>query len=162
MRQTSTERPQAVAVSAGIKEWYLTVNTDIRETENGYEYLSKSVTLDHYPTMADVKNAVWECINDRTDEKILTGFVWNGKPVWLSAENQRNFSEGQRMAKGDPTILPIIYKIGEAEDHTPVYHTFTTFEELDGFYKQVFSYINQCLNDGWAEKDNVDWTEYAP
>lgn len=148
-----------MAVSAGIKEWYLTVNTDIRKTENGYEYLSKSVTLDHYPTMADIKQAVWDCIDDKTDERILSGFVWNGKQVWLSAENQRNFSEGQRMAKEDQSILPITYKIGEA-DHTPVYHTFTTFEELDGFYKLAFAYINQCLNNGWLEKDNVDWMEY--
>ena len=42
----------------------------------------------------------------------------------------------------------------------PVYHTFKTVAELDAFYTQAFRYVNQCLNEGWAIKDNFDWTPY--
>lgn len=108
----------------------------------------------------DIKDAIINDINSQTDEKILTGFVWGEKPVYLSAENQRNFSEGQRMAEKDPTILPITYKIGQHSDGSPVYHTFETSEEIDVFYKQAFGYINQCLNEGWQRKDNIDWSQY--
>lgn len=161
MRQTSKERPQTVAVSAGIKEWYLTVNTDIRETENGYEYLSKSVTLDHYPTMADVKQAVWDCIDDKTGEKILMGFVWNGKPVWLSIENQFNYKATYDLAvQKEGANLPIKFKLGNDANGDPVYHTFTSMDAFSDFYNSATEYIHQCVVDGWAEKDSVDWTEY--
>jgi hypothetical protein len=117
------------------------------------------------PTKDDIHAAIIADINAHTDERILTGFVWTpvgGNPVnvWLSAENQRNFSEGQRMAKEDPSILPITYKIGETADQTPVYHTFDNFEELDSFYKQAFAYINQCIQEGWAKKDSINKDDY--
>ena len=46
------------------------------------------------------------------------------------------------------------------EDKQPIYHTFETFEELDRFYVGGVAYINQCLNEGWARKDSIDWTPY--
>ena len=107
-----------------------------------------------------VKDAILADINARTDEKILSGFVWENINVWLSAENQRNFSEAQRMANALPDILPLTFKLGENENEEPVYHTFETAEELNGFYVSAFAFINQCLNEGWQEKDSIDWTPY--
>ena len=107
-----------------------------------------------------VKDAILDDINAQTDYKILTGLVWNGKPVWLSTENQFNFSEGERKAKDNPSILPITYKIGQDSDGNAVYHTFTTVEEITGFYDTCFAYINQCLTEGWHRKDSIDWTPY--
>lgn len=112
------------------------------------------------PTIEQVKKAVEDDINSQTDEKILSGFVWNDINVWLSSENQRNFSEAQRMAEALPNILPLTFKLGETEDGTPVYHTFETVAELGGFYMQAFAYINQCLNKGWQRKDSIDWQPY--
>lgn len=112
------------------------------------------------PRFKEIKDAVIADIDRNTDLRILSGWIWNKKPVWLSAENQRNFSEGQRMAEKDQSVLPLTYKIGQYEDESPVYHTFNTFEELDGFYKQAFGYINQCLQDGWQIKDSIDWEPY--
>ena len=111
--------------------------------------------------LQQVKEAIIADINDQTDEKILKGFVWNNISVWMSAENQRNFSEAQRMAeKYGSNVLPLTFKLGEADDGTPVYHTFETVEELDGFYVQAFSYVNQCLTEGWQRKDAIDWSPY--
>ena len=122
-----------------------------------YKKKKGSLTLD------DVKQAVLGGINSLTDEKILSGFVWNGINVWLSAENQRNFSEAQRMAKDyGEAVLPLRFKLGEDAEGNPVYHTFNTIEELNAFYIQAFAYVNQCLNDGWAEKDSIDWSIYKP
>lgn len=113
----------------------------------------------------EVKEAILEDINAQTDEKILSGFVWTpvgGEPVnvWLSNENQFNFSEADRKAETRTDILPITFKIGQDDNETPVYHTFTTYEELDGFYTLAFGYINQCLNEGWRRKDSIDWEPY--
>lgn len=115
------------------------------------------------PSFEQVKQAIIDGINSKTDEKILSGFVWNNIKVWLSAENQRNFSEAQRMAeKLGESVLPLRFKLGEDEQGQPVYHTFNTVAELDAFYVQAFAYVNQCLNEGWAEKDSIDWSIYKP
>lgn len=119
------------------------------------------------PTLEQVKAAVIADINSRTDAAILSGFAWqpaegDSIPVWLSEENQRNFSEAQRIAASMPeAILPVTFKLGEQEDGTPIYHTFATAEELTGFYLQAVAYVNTCLAAGWAEKDGIDWTPYA-
>jgi hypothetical protein len=117
-------------------------------------------------TLADVKEAILGDINAHTDEKILSGFVWtpeggNAINVWLSNENQRNFSEAQRMAEkyGD-MVLPVRFKLGEDAEGNPVYHVFETVAELDSFYAEAFAFVNQCLNEGWARKDSINWSEY--
>jgi len=46
-----------------------------------------------YPNLDSIKTAILSDINARTDYKILTEFEWNGVKVWLSEENQKNFSE---------------------------------------------------------------------
>ena len=113
------------------------------------------------PTIEQVKKAVLDDINKQTDEKILTGFVWNNIPVWLSEENQRNFSEAQRIAMIMPdAILPVTFKLGEQADETPIYHEFETSEELTGFYLQAVAFINQTLAEGWQRKDGIDWAPY--
>lgn len=127
-----------------------------------------SLPAGKYPLLSldDVKKAIIGDINAQTDEKILSGFVWTpegGQPinVWLSEENQRNFSEAQRVAlMVSDAILPVTFKMGEDENETAVYHEFTTAEELTGFYLASVAYINQCLQQGWAEKDSIDWAPY--
>ena len=119
------------------------------------------------PSFIEVKEAVLNDINAQTDEKIISGMIWTpagGEPinVWLSDENQRNYSEADRKAKDSPElVLPVTFKLGEDADKNPVYYTFTTYEELDSFYMQAFGYINQCLNEGWARKDAIDWNDYS-
>lgn len=119
------------------------------------------------PTLEQVKAAIIADINSQTDEKILTGCVWTPEggdaiPVWLSEENQRNFSEAQRIASTMPeAILPVTFKLGEQEDGRPIYHEFTTAEELTEFYLLAVQYINHALAEGWQRKDSIDWDAYA-
>lgn len=116
---------------------------------------------DGKPTLEAVKKAIHEDINKQTDEKILTGFVWNNKPVWLSEENQKNFSEAQRVAMmTEGQSLPVKFKLGEDEDGEPVYHTFNSLNVLTEFYMQGVAFINQCLQEGWQRKDDIDWEPY--
>ena len=108
-----------------------------------------------------VKDAIIADIDAQTDEKILDGYEFTPDGadtpiiVWLSKESQTNFSEAHRLQ-----IVPVKFKLNETEDKQPIYHTFETFEELDRFYVGGVAYINQCLNEGWARKDSIDWTPY--
>lgn len=112
-------------------------------------------------SLQDVKDAIIKDIDDRTDAKILNGYPFTPDGaedpiiVWLSKESQTNFSEAQRLQ-----IIPVKFKLNETEDKQPIYHTFETVEELDRFYLCGVQYINQCLNEGWAEKDSIDWAPY--
>lgn len=114
------------------------------------------------PTIEQVKEAVKADIDAQTDAKILNGYEFTPDgaeepiTVWLSKESQTNFSEAHRLQ-----VIPVKFKLNETEDKRPIYHTFETFEELDRFYKGGVQYINQCLNEGWARKDAIDWQPYA-
>ena len=108
-----------------------------------------------------VKDAIIADIDAQTDEKILDGYEFTPDgadtsiTVWLSKESQTNFSEAHHLQ-----IVPVKFKLNETEDKQPIYHTFETFEELNRFYVGGVAYINQCLNEGWARKDSIDWTPY--
>lgn len=102
-------------------------------------------------SLSDIKTAIIADINERTRQRIIGGMEWDGKPVWLSVENQLNFAAGQ---------APVTFKIGEAEDGTPVYHTFETTEELTAFWKNCAAWRQRCLEEGNEEKDDFDWKPY--
>lgn len=125
-----------------------------------YEVYMPKTQIQHL-TLDDVKSSVIADIDAQTDAKILNGYEFtpdgaeSAIVVWLSKENQTNFSEAHRLE-----VVPIKFKLNETEDKQPIYHTFETFEELDRFYKGGVQYINQCLNEGWARKDAIDWEPY--
>lgn len=98
-----------------------------------------------------VKDAIISDINERVKNKIIGGFVWNDKPVWLSEENQMNFAQA---------VVPATFKIGEKEDGTPIYQEFTTKTDLKNFVEACVLWKQTCLSDGWQEKDAIDWEPY--
>ena len=101
--------------------------------------------------MEVVKSSIIEDINNRVRVKIVGGFVWNDKPVWLSEENQVNFAQA---------IAPVRLKIGEQEDGTSVYHDFETQEEVQSFFNECILWRQQVLSEGWSEKDAMTWEDY--
>jgi len=132
-----------------------------------YIYKTKKGSI----SLKDVKEAIKDDINARTDEKILSGYEWTvlhgddaGKTVkvWLSAENKENYKAKYDMAKDDPELItwPCKFKVSENDDLTPVYEYFANIDELKAFYYGGLNYIEQTVNAGWVEKDSIDWTPY--
>lgn len=161
MKEIFNERPAEVIITPGVNVIVTTVNYDIVEEGDGtWSFKSVSIKTQGRPAnKSEIYNAIAEQINAKTDEKIISGFVWNDIHVWLSTENQFNFSEADRKAEKNADILPITFKLGE-DDGKPVYYTFETYEELDAFYTAAFAYINLCLNEGWGEKDAAaEWVD---
>lgn len=113
---------------------------------------------DHLPTPSELRADIEGLINGITDYTILTGMVWNGKPVYLSAENQMNFKATHDLAQQtNGAVLPVKFKLGEDKDGKPVYHTFTKIEPMTDFIIKCFTHINTATNEGWVEKDAVDY-----
>lgn len=113
------------------------------------------------PTLSEIKDTVLEAINKDTDETILSGFIWEGMPVWLSGENQFNYKSAYDLAvQKDGKTLPVTFKFGTTDK--PIYHTFETLSELDDFYSGAMKFISDTLSQGWIMKDSIDWNEYLP
>ena len=111
------------------------------------------------PSFGQLKQFILSEINKRTDEKILSGFEWNGMSVWLSSENQFNYKAAFDLAvQTNGANLPTVFKFGDTEN--PVYYKFDTLEELQDFYMKAMTYINEQLAIGWAKKDAIDWSVY--
>lgn len=111
------------------------------------------------PSLDYIKNLILTWYNQQIDEKILSGFKWNDMPIWLSSENQFNYKAAYDLAvQTGGANLPVTFKFGTTDE--PVYHTFTTLEELNGFYLSAMKYINDTLAEGWREKDAIDWNAY--
>ena len=113
------------------------------------------------PNFNKVKDSILSDINSRTDEKILSGFVWKERPVWLSTENQFNFKAAYDIAiQSKGQSLPVTFKIGEDSEENPVYYTFTEMNDFTDFYVSAITFVNTTLNEGWAKKDGIDFDEY--
>lgn len=128
-----------------------------KDGDAGYNY---RLTLEYKPTIGEIRQILIDQINANTDERILKGFVWKDHPVYLSSENQFNYKSAYDLALQDETILPIKFKLGEDANGGVVYYTFDTVDELKDFYTKAILHINQCLNEGWQEKDDLDMSLY--
>lgn len=124
-------------------------------TGEGFNYTH---VFDKIPTKSEVLNVIVNHTNLTTDEKILSGFVWNDINVWLSTENQFNFKAAYDVAiQTEGATLPIKFKLGENEGN-PNYFVFEDMPTFMDFYTKAITYIMTTLNEGWVEKDSAkDW-----
>lgn len=170
MRQTLTEMPQKVVVTKSRSNWFLTINLDIEEVEDGYACDSFTAQLEHRPTLNDARIVIEGHIDANTDEKILCGYEWTvrhgddaGKTVkvWLSNENQNNFKAKHDAAitYPDKVKFPVTYKISQdSETGNAIYEEFADIEELATFYLGGLDYIENVVNAGWRKKDAIgEW-----
>ena len=150
------ERQDGIVVLSSNKACiYVGFGKDSEDAESGYNWRKD---YDHIPTIAEVKADIEALINAHTDATILTGFSWNGKPVYLSSENQFNFKAAYDLAvQTSGATLPVKFKLGEDESGNAVYHTFEDLAEFTDFYTKAIAYVSDCLNEGWEEKDSIDY-----
>ena len=109
--------------------------------------------------MDELKDEILELVNEEVDKTILSGYEYDGKMVWLSTENQFNYKAAYDLSvqTGGQT-LPVVFKFGDTEN--PVYHQFTTHNELSDFYIKAMQFISDTLSAGWIMKDSINWSEY--
>lgn len=153
----ATERQdQVVKISATNYLLIYGYGTDSEDSEQGYNWRKY---YDHKPTESELKADIETLINGITDGNILNGFTWNGKPVYLSTENQMNFKAAYDLAvQTEGETLPLKMKLGEDEDGNAVYHTFTALSAFTDFYTKAVAYIQAALQEGWTEKDGIDYS----
>lgn len=135
------------------------VRWNITEKEDGSSDWYEQ-DYDHKPTLEEIRDTIVKFHNGQVDAKILSGFSWKDMPVWLSSENQFNYKASFDLAvQTNGQNLPVRFKFGTDKDQK--YYDFKTVDELSDFYTSAIKFINDTLQEGWAEKDSVDFSVYS-
>lgn len=149
----ATERQDGL-YNIGRNKWELIYGfgKDTEDAEFGYNWRMRF--RGEKPTPTECVKHIKETINKVSEEKILSGFSWNGMPVWLSAENQFDYKIAHDLAvQSNGETLPVRFKFGT--DEAPQYYTFESVEDIEDFFRSAIKYVSKVLNDGWEEKDFV-------
>lgn len=134
------------------------IRWDVREREDGSaEYMEENFL--GKPSGETIRSVILGWYNEQIDREILSGFVYEGMPVWLSSENQFNYKAAHDLAvQNGGATLPVTFKFGTDEE--PRYRTFGKLEELTDFYTKAMKHIQDTLADGWKKKDAFDLEKY--
>lgn len=130
------------------------IRWDVQENEDGSaNYMEEEFLGQPSPEM--IKSVILDWYNEQINKTILSGFVYEDKPVWLSTENQFNYKAVYDLAvQSNGTTLPVVFKFGT--DEQVQYHIFGTLEELTDFYTKALKHVQDTLTDGWEKKDTFN------
>ena len=119
----------------------------------------EETTLSYKPSLQEVKDIIYNHINQETQDTIINKFVWNNTKIYLDQHNQLNYKAAYDLAiQSAGMSLPVKFKFGDVDN--PVYYKFTTLTELSDFYTSMIEHIQDTLQAGWQKKDNINWADY--
>ncbi len=137
--------------------WDVRTETD----EDGNETTSYwEETFNHRPSQEEIRETVFNQINDEASQTITSGYTYNDLTVWLSKENQLNYLAMYSITRmpDDSFILPLQVKLGTDEE--PVIYKFPDYEAYLEFYWGMIDHIQTTLCDAWKKKTDFDITLY--
>lgn len=134
------------------------IRWDLQKEEDGSaSYMEEEFLGQPSPEM--IKSVVMNWYNEQINDAILSGFIYEDMPVWLSSENQFNYKAAYDLAlQTSGATLPVTFKFGT--DEQPLYRKFITLEELTDFYTKAMLHVQNTLADGWEKKDTFDLDKY--
>lgn len=120
------------------------------------------------PTAEELRALVQRYYNEQADARILSGYRWEGREVWLSLENQLTYLAAAQLAHTAQTAestasepaeasetaeaegseaasQPLTLKLGS--DSEPEYVTLATAGELDAFTRGWRGWITACIDE---------------
>lgn len=121
-------------------------------------YSYQEEVLNYKPTLLEIRNIICDYYNGIASQKILGDYTWQGHKVWLSAENQADYTAIYLRVKTGENIFPIKLKFGNVD--APEYYDFAGVSEYAAFYNALQDHIQNCLQNCWKEKDDIDYTLY--
>lgn len=129
----------------------------ITDEEGNTSFMEEELT--HRPSGDEIKSIISGWISENTREKIISGFQYEGVPVWLSQENQANYQRTYLKATLCQDTLPVTFKFGT--DDEPVYRSFESLAELEAFFRAFSDFISQTQQEGWDARDSIDLGLYG-
>lgn len=136
-------------------DWRVRIQINVN-SDDTIDFVEKE--YDYQPSLTQIKEYVTAHYNNMCNYDIQSSLKFGGDVVWLSLENQQNYSRDLNLAIiSNGGNLPIKYKFGT---DGAVYKTFKTLNELQNFNIQVSNHINNTIQKYWVIKDNIDWSLY--
>ena len=117
----------------------------------------------HRPTMSEIKKVIRDHIDAMTEEKIVEGGTYEDQPIWLGKDTQMNLLHYANMSEEERELyltFPMEYKINEDENGDAVNITLDSYEDLKALASAASCWVVQCIAEGRAEKENVDWSKF--
>lgn len=120
---------------------------------NWFVYESR---FDHRPTIDEIRAIIGATIDAETQDKIVNGFTWNGKPVRLTDTTQRNFlfAVYEIDKTGNVDRAPFV---GLLEADTDA----AAADELGEIVVAMWRHIKTTRAEGIARKEAVDYSLYG-
>ena len=116
----------------------------------GYNYRHR---FDHEPEEEELRAVIEAHVNEQTQERIVGGYQWKGKQVWLSGENQQNYTSAYLAGE-----LPVKVRVYDPDAYASgTVAVIEKPEELADFYQGMVRHVRECVESGWSVKDSVDY-----
>jgi hypothetical protein len=119
-------------------------------------------SFSHVPDRRELLEFLDQHIDSLTRERILSGMVYDGCAVWLSLENQANYTSSLAVVTATGQGLPCRFKLQDPADGSDVYRDFADIASLSDFVMSVRSHIDGCVRAGWNEKDALRTAAWLP
>ena len=127
---------------------------DIQYSDTTEDYSWTSLDYTYEVSLPQLRADIESYYNTQVQQRILSGFMFNDTPIWLSAENQQNYITAY-------TLGLDYLKVKGGTDSEPKYLELTSKEEIAEFVKAMQVYIQECIAWGWEKKDSVDYSVYG-
>ncbi len=128
------------------------------EDTSGWNYYHR---FTHRPTLDEIKAVINRQIDADTDETILHGMTWEGKPVKLDSESQTNLLGLLLSAQGGMATFPKKYKLGDYPDGSAAYHEFADATEFIAFVSAAIAHKDNAYAKGWNEKEALEKSNWS-
>lgn len=110
------------------------------------------------PSLIQIKNTIEQWYNNCCSAKIIDGLIWNGHKIYLDSQSQQNIGLICLTYSLQDKFEPIVVKIGGEDTHER--YTFTSKEELSDFCFAVAKHVQNCLEECYINKQNINLEEY--
>lgn len=130
---------------------------DNENDETGWNY---RLRFNHFPTPDEIKSAIIETVEQEYAEKLRCGLEWNGLRVEYTEERKSDLTGLIVALQGGLIKLPITLNLGTTQNGAPVFHEFTTAEELASVAVALSNHKITICEQEWNEKYSIDWSVF--
>lgn len=130
---------------------------DNENDETGWNF---RLRFNHLPSLDEIKSAIIETVEREYAEKLRYGLEWNGLRVEYTEERKSDLTGLIVALQGGLIQLPITLNLGTSQNGTPVFHEFTTAEELSSVAVALSNHKISVCEQEWNEKYSIDWSVF--
>lgn len=125
--------------------------------ETGWNY---RLRFNHLPALDEIKSVIIETVEREFAEKLRYDLEWNGLRVEYTEERKSDLTGLIVALQGGLIQLPITLNLGTTQNGAPVFHEFTTTEELASVAVALSNHKITICEQEWNEKYSIDWSVF--